>query len=66
MLARDEGPGEPWQLFDLRADPYEQRNVVADSDYEAVAAELHGLLRDRLVETEDDFVFAGAFGHDPL
>lgn len=66
VLASDGGPAEPWQLFNLDDDPYEQRNVVTDSEYEGVARRLHGLLRDRLIDTDDDFHLAGAFGHDPL
>jgi len=54
---------EPWQLFDLQADPYEQENRIDD---EETAARLHGLLRARLVATGDDYALSGAFGHPPL
>lgn len=56
--------GEPWQLFDLAADPYEQNNLV-DSATDR-AADLHGTLRDRLIETNDDYVLDPAFGHAGL
>lgn len=60
--------GEPWQLFDLEADPYEQDNLLADPDpaAEQVAGDLHGHLRARLVETGDTYALKPAFGHDGL
>jgi arylsulfatase A-like enzyme len=59
---------EPWQLFDLRADPYEEANLLAggvgaDAD---LAAELHGHLREALAESGDDYALAPAFGHAGL
>lgn len=56
--------GRPWQLFDLREDPYEQENLIDDEGHVAVARKLHGYLRDRLLETDDDYVLQPAFGHD--
>lgn len=57
---------EPWQLFDLREDPHETRNRIDDADYQDTAAELHGRLRERLVETEDLVGLRSAFGYDAL
>ncbi|MFB6147056.1 MAG: sulfatase-like hydrolase/transferase [Halobacteriaceae archaeon] len=59
----DDG-AEPWQLFDLEADPGETENLVADPDRADAARRLHGRLRDRLVAVEDDFPLAPALGHD--
>jgi arylsulfatase A-like enzyme len=56
----------PWQLFDLDADPHEQENLVDDPEYEAVARDLHGNLRRRLVQTGDTVGLRPAFGHDGL
>jgi arylsulfatase A-like enzyme len=56
--------GDPWQLFDLRDDPYEQENLVDDPDHEALAARMHGHLREALAETGDDYRLKPAFGHD--
>jgi len=58
--------GEPWQLFDLERDPYERENLVDDPDHEATARELHGLLRERLVATDDLYRLRPAFGHEGL
>jgi arylsulfatase A-like enzyme len=60
--------GEPWQLFDLESDPYEQENLLDDPDAaaERVAGELHGHLRVRLDETGDTYGLKPAFGHDGL
>jgi arylsulfatase A-like enzyme len=57
---------EPWQLFDLRKDPHETQNRIDDPDYRDTATELHGLLRDRMVATEDLAGLRAAFGHDAL
>jgi arylsulfatase A-like enzyme len=54
--------GEPWQLFDLEADPYEQENLLGNR--EDLATRMHGLLRDALVEYDDGYSLAPAFGHD--
>lgn len=66
VLGRPREGGEPWQLFDLLEDPYEQENLVDDPAHEAVARRLHGHLRAALVDTDDDYALAPAFGHDPL
>jgi len=58
--------GEPWQLFDLDEDPYEQENLIDDSQYEDVAHDMHGLLRDAIVRSGDDYVLEPAFDHEGL
>jgi arylsulfatase A-like enzyme len=58
--------GEPWQLFDLREDPYEQENLIDDPEYEDMARNLHGHLREELVRTDDDYALEAAFGHSAL
>jgi len=55
---------KPWQLFDLEDDPYEQDNLVENPDYEDVARELHGHLREHLVNSTDTYRLAPAFGHE--
>ena len=54
--------GVPWQLFDLTADPHELNNLIRDPASQAVAADLHRLLRAELVRTGDDYVLQPAFG----
>jgi len=58
--------GRPWQLFDLETDPYEQENLVDDPDYEDVAREMHGHLRDAIADSGDDYALDPAFGRDGL
>nr|WP_197092894.1 sulfatase [Haloferax gibbonsii] len=58
--------GEPWQLYDLQEDPYEQHNLVDDPEYRDVAREMHGRLRDALIEYDDQYALDAAFGHDSL
>ncbi|WP_435146096.1 sulfatase family protein [Halobaculum sp. P14] len=58
--------GEPWQLYDLKADPYEQHNLVDDPEYEDVAAEMHGKLRDAISQYDDDYGLEAAFGWEEL
>ena len=53
---------EPWQLFDLEADPIEQTNLVADPTHAGLAADLHRRLIALLDDSEDDFALAPAFG----
>jgi arylsulfatase A-like enzyme len=55
----------PWLLFDLRADPFEMRNLVNDPAAFPVAAHMHGLLASLLEETGDDYALAAAWGHPP-
>lgn len=54
--------GVPTALFDLRTDPGEMTNLIARPDHQQIAGELHGLLRARMVATEDHYVLAPAFG----
>lgn len=56
--------GEPWQLFDLATDPHEQHNLLEDSEHEDLAREMHGHLRDAVVEYDDDYPLEPVFGHD--
>ena len=58
--------GEPWLLFDLETDPHEMHNRVNDPAYADVAAHMHRLLRDRLIETTDHYILNPAFGCDGL
>ncbi|MFK5603952.1 sulfatase family protein [Haloferax volcanii] len=58
--------GEPWQLYDLEDDPYEQHNLVDDPEYREIAREMHGRLRDALIEYDDQYALDAAFGHDSL
>ncbi|MFC6723394.1 sulfatase [Halobium palmae] len=58
--------GNPWQLYDLETDPYERNNLVDDPDYEDVAREMHGQLREALVRYDDQYALAPAFGHERL
>ncbi len=53
----------PWQLFDLAADPFEMRNLVADPKAAVVARDLHGRLARLLDESDDDYALSPAFGH---
>jgi arylsulfatase A-like enzyme len=63
-VLEDGDRAEPWQLFDLAEDPYEQANVIEDPAYGDVAAEMHGHLREALVELGDDYALEAAFGHE--
>ena len=56
--------GKPWQFFDLDADPFELDNLVDDPSCADDVAHHHRLLRQLLVETEDHYVLAPAFGCD--
>jgi arylsulfatase A-like enzyme len=58
--------GQPWQLFDMDADPGELHNLLDDPSSAPLARELHGQLRDLLVSTEDHFVLAPQYGHPGL
>lgn len=57
---------EPWQLFDLAEDPYEEHNLIDDPDHAGVARDLHGALRDALRRYSDDFALDPAFGYEGL
>jgi arylsulfatase A-like enzyme len=45
--------GSPWQLFDLREDPFEQHNLLSTSEGRRQAVELHEWLAAMLAERED-------------
>ncbi len=57
---------EPWQFYDLEADPYELNNRIDDPGYAELAAAHHHALRNRLIETVDPFPLKPAFGCDGL
>ncbi len=44
------------ELFDLKLDPFEKRNLARDPQYAAPLEELRGHLRSHLEETGDDFL----------
>ncbi|MHA1570977.1 MAG: sulfatase-like hydrolase/transferase [Alphaproteobacteria bacterium] len=52
----------PWQLFDLAADPFEQRNLVEDPNMADIATDLHRRLKALLDASADDYALAPAFG----
>jgi arylsulfatase A-like enzyme len=58
--------GEPWQLFDLRDDPYEMSNLIDRSDYGEIAGAMHEHLRNRMLESNDDYALVPAFGKEGL
>lgn len=58
--------GEPWQLFDLLEDPYEQENLIGNESYHAIATDLHTCLRNVLVASDDAYVLKPAFGQPGL
>src|SRR5690606_41604614 len=45
----------PWLFFDNVADPYQQRNLLDDPNYRALASELDQLLQARLAANNDEF-----------
>jgi arylsulfatase A-like enzyme len=57
---------EPWHLFDLAEDPFQQQNVIDDPSYEDTARRLHGYLRESIETSTDDYRLKPAFGHDGL
>lgn len=58
--------GEPWQLFDLHEDPYEQNNLIGDPDYQKIARKMHGYLREALIRYDDQYALEPAFGYEGL
>ena len=50
--------GRPWQLFDLRHDPYELDNLVGAREHSSIAHELHTLLQELLEKAGDHFRLA--------
>jgi hypothetical protein len=55
-----------WQLFDLERDPFEQENLVEQPSHYDLGAELHGLLRNALIASDDDYPMSPAFGYPAL
>lgn len=54
--------GIPWQLFDLQDDPGEMTNLIKSNPHVHEATRLHGLLRQTLVDAQDHYLLAPAFG----
>ena len=48
--------GQPWMLFNLNADPYEQANLAHNSVFWNERKRLHGLLEDWIEKTGDSFL----------
>ncbi len=46
----------PWLLYDNKADPYQQKNVLGAAQYEEVRLELDAELKRRLAELGDEFL----------
>jgi arylsulfatase A-like enzyme len=55
MYARTET--DPWVLYDLQADPYEQRNLAAEPAAAGIRAELEGKLQAWMKKTGDAWSF---------
>lgn len=47
--------GNPWQLFDLEDDPYEQRNLVGEPERQGDVARHHEILRQLLADAQDHY-----------
>ncbi len=58
VLGPPRGPGRPWQLFDLDADPHEMHNLIDDPAQAETRDRLHAALADRLAATDDSFTLA--------
>ena len=50
--------GRPWLLFDLEADPYETRNLVASAEHAGLLRRLHERLGELARETDDSYDLA--------
>lgn len=46
-------PNEPEELYDLRKDPLEENNVIANPDYAQIAQKLRKKVTDWMIETND-------------
>lgn len=57
---------EPWHLFDLQEDPFEQDDLIDDPAFEPLAQDLHGHLIDTLQESNDIYPIKSAYGHDTV
>ena len=64
LVKGDKFGGKPWQFFDLDKDGYELNNLINDPDYQDEIVHHHGMLCERLQQTEDPFVLLPAFGYD--
>lgn len=54
VVLADEGtPARPWLLFDLQNDPYEQHNLVGETEHATLQAGLHSRLLSLLAESGD-------------
>ncbi len=62
----DVNGGEPWQFFDLQADPYELNNLVREPAWRAEIAQHHFWMRERMVATQDSYILKPAWGHAGL
>jgi arylsulfatase A-like enzyme len=62
----DELGGKPWQLFDLKNDPYELTNLIAHPDCQILAKDLHGALRESMLQNGDHYALEPAFGYPGL
>lgn len=58
--------GQPWQFFDLQQDPYEMHNLIDSPAARDEITRLHGLMRQRMIDTGDHYVLAPAWGMDGL
>jgi arylsulfatase A-like enzyme len=54
--------GAPWQFFDLQNDPYEMHCLLNDDRHAAPLRAHHILLRERLIDSGDDYILSPAFG----
>ncbi|NQU09988.1 sulfatase-like hydrolase/transferase [bacterium] len=57
---------QPYQFFDLQADPHELHNLIAAPEHQARIAEHHRWLRARMAETGDHEWLAAAYGEPAL
>jgi arylsulfatase A-like enzyme len=55
MYARTEA--DPWVLYDLQADPYEQKNLAADPAFAELRAEMEGKVATWMKTTGDAWTF---------
>ncbi|RCR71159.1 sulfatase family protein [Larkinella punicea] len=53
-LVRFYGPKDYWELFDLKRDPQELRNLYGVKGYEAITADLKARLKDQIRKYKDD------------
>lgn len=66
VVMGDHFGAQPYQLFDLQNDPYELKNLVNDPAFASIATSHHKALRERIVQTLDDYALALAFGCEGL